>query len=132
MEPTQPKTIDQTWDGLEPSQNKGWNQPNPLGPVTKHTVTDSTRCTCPNPCQAFELKDHAAVRRGKNIYEAVEPWNPASSSWEAAPVGGPAPRQRQFQGRPAKNMGPVPNFNLDPDYNSNNIIKVHFIATSIK
>ena len=35
------------------------------------------------------------------------------------------------QGRPAKIRGPVPNFNLGPNYN-NNITKIHFIATSIK
>ena len=45
MEPTQPKTINQTWDGLEPSQNKGWNQPNPLGPGTKHTVKELVSTT---------------------------------------------------------------------------------------
>ena len=38
---------------------------------------------------------------------------------------------RTTQGRPAKIAGPVTNFNLGPDY-SNNITKVHFIATSIK
>ena len=36
-----------------------------------------------------------------------------------------------LQGRPAKYMGPVPNFNLGPNYR-NNITKVYFIATSIK
>ena len=36
-----------------------------------------------------------------------------------------------IQGRPAKYMGPVPNFNLGPNYR-NNITKVYFIATSIK
>ena len=50
----------------------------------------------------------------------------------ACPPRGPQPPQQLLhQGRPAKIAGPVTNFNLGPDY-SNNITKVHFIATSIK
>ena len=37
-----------------------------------------------------------------------------------------------LQGRPAKYMGHVPNFNLCPNYRRNNITKAYFIATSIK